>query len=114
METVLSFLIASFSAESLTSMITGLAEAMNAFVAATSRMFSAPTVAAEAPARSPKPEGWPPPPPIRPMHAAPVASAAPTATPVSVSALRDIGVDGVCARTGRGSSVEQRGSRGTG
>ena len=57
METVLSFLMASFSAESLTSMMTGLADAMNAFVAATSRMFSAPTVAAEAPARSPKPEG---------------------------------------------------------
>ena len=55
METVLSFLMASFSAESLTSMMTGLADAMNAFVAATSRMFSAPTVAAEAPASSPKP-----------------------------------------------------------
>ena len=99
METVLSFLIASLSPESLTSMMTGLAEAMNAFVAATSRMFSAPTVAAEAPASSPKPLGWPPPPPppIRPMHAAPVASAAPTATPVRVSALRDISVSGVSA-----------------
>ena len=94
METVLSFLIASLSPESLTSMMTGLAEAMNAFVAATSKMFSAPTVAAEAPASSPKPLGWPPPPPIRPMHAAPVASAAPTATPVRVSALRDISVSG--------------------